>query len=140
MNHKQPAQRDLAASCVEVHAEDGNDPKRFFRVGRRQKKPNRKTLQLCSQVADTLNLALTGESGDDVLSELQVISVVPAPNTCQLLVVLAPTLVGGPDEQLVIAALAEASVRLRAEVANAITRRRAPKLLFQFVNCPLTRI
>ena len=53
------------------------------------------------------------------------ISVVPAPNASQLLVVLAPTLVGGPDETQVIAALAEASVRLRTEVASAITRRRA---------------
>lgn len=140
MSHKQPSQRDLAASCAEVDADDGNDPKRFFRVGRRQKKPDRKTLQLCSQVADTLNLALAGESGDDVLSELQVISVVPAPDASQLLVVLAPTLVGGPGENHVFAALADASARLRAEVASAITRRRAPKLLFQFMNHPLTRV
>jgi ribosome-binding factor A len=106
---------------------------------RTPRKSDRKTLQLCGQVSDTLNLTLAGDSGDDVLGELQVISVVPAPDASQLLVVLAPTLVGGPDEKQVITALAEASVRLRAGVASAITRRRAPKLLFQFVNCPLTR-
>jgi len=120
-----------------IFADGGHDP--ILTNSRTLRKSDRKTLQLCGQVSDTLNLTLAGDSGDDVLSELQVISVVPAPDASQLLVVLAPTLVGGPDEKQVITALAEASVRLRAEVASAITRRRAPKLLFQFVNCPLTR-
>jgi ribosome-binding factor A len=98
---------------------------------------DRKTLQLCGQVADTLRMVLAGDSGDDILCELQVISVVPAPDAFQLLVVVVPTLAGGPDEKQVFAKLDEASARLRAEVAAAITRRRAPKLLFQYLNHPL---
>lgn len=107
-----------------------------YRSGRR-KKSDRKTLQLCSQVADTLSLVLSGDEGDEVLGELQVVSVVPAPDATQLLVVLAPTLANGPSETVINARLAESASRLRGEVAAAITRRRAPKLLFQLVNRPL---
>lgn len=51
---------------------------------------DRKTLQLCSQVADTLNYVLSGDCGDELLQNLQVASVVPAPNSSQLLVTVYP--------------------------------------------------
>jgi hypothetical protein len=46
----------------------------------------RKDLQLCRQVAETLQLVL-GDCGDDVLRDLHVVRVVPAPDASQLLVV-----------------------------------------------------
>ncbi len=133
MKRNKPSKRDLAALCAEVRPDDGIDPKQFFRTETTRRKNDRKTMQLCSQVADTLNQFLSGESGDDVLRELQVVSVVPAPDASQLLVVVAPLLNGGPTEGIALARLDEASGRLRAAVTGAITRRRAPKLLFQFV-------
>ncbi len=133
MKHKHVAKNRYAAFV------SGVDPDDFAPqpYGSRQRRPDRKTLQLCSQVADTLNLVLPGDEGDDVLGELQVISVVPAPDAGQLLVVVAPMLSNGPSEGAVNARLAESARRLREEVAASITRRKAPKLLFQFVNRPL---
>ncbi len=101
-----------------------------------QRKIDRKTLQLCSQVADTLNQVLAGECDDDVLRELQVLSVVPAPDATQLMVIVAPAFAEGRKYAEVLCRLAEASKLLRAEVAAAITRRRAPKLLFQYIDSP----
>jgi ribosome-binding factor A len=91
-------------------------------------------LQLCSQVADTLNLVLSGECADEFLQCLQVVAVRPAPDASQLLVLVSPSSVDPvPDPVKVMQHLAVASGRLRAEVAAAIVRRRAPKLVFQYV-------
>jgi ribosome-binding factor A len=120
--------------AAELHSDDGQDPKEFFRKALPAKKTGRKALQLCSQVADTLSLVLSGECGDEVLQNLLVAEVTPAPDASQLLVVLAPT----PGSQLpaaeeVMAALHAATGLLRTAVAAAITRKRAPRLRFQFV-------
>ena len=83
----------------------------------------RKTQQLCQQVKRALNLALTGE-----ISDLYVEDVEPAPDCGRLLVhVLIPD--KRPVAE-VIAALGREGPRLRAEVARAITRKRAPELCF----------
>jgi ribosome-binding factor A len=51
-----------------------------------------------------------------------------------LLVLVAPAVEGSSlDPNTVAVKLAAAAGRLRSEVATAITRKRAPKLLFQFV-------
>jgi ribosome-binding factor A len=98
---------------------------------------DRKTLQLCRQVADTLGLVLSGECDDDILRSLRVVAVVPAPDASQLLVIVAPALA---DEALepadVLNRLASCTGRLRCEVAAAISRRRTPRLAFQFVSSP----
>ena len=49
-------------------------------------KENRKAKQLCRQVAETLDLILSGDCRDELLQSLHVISVVPAPNSSRLLV------------------------------------------------------
>ena len=139
MTRKKPSRRQLESLCADVHPDDGSDPKFFFRRGKKtrpMREPypvHRKTLQLCSQVADTLNLVLSGECADEFLQSLQVVAVRPAPNAAQLLVLVTssstdPT----PDPATVLAHLAAASGRLRAEVTAAIVRRRAPKLVFQY--------
>jgi len=95
-------------------------------------------MQLCRQVADTLGLVLSGECDDDVLRSLQVVAVTPAPDASQLLVLVAPAIVGetlSPAD--VLSRLASFAGRLRCEVAAAISRRRTPRLAFQFVAGPL---
>src|SRR5262249_31993389 len=72
--------------CGAMQADDGRDPGESFRPSRGQVVDNRKALQLCGQVADTLSPVLAGECGDDVLRSLQVIAVTPAPDSSQLLV------------------------------------------------------
>jgi ribosome-binding factor A len=99
---------------------------------------DRKTMQLCRQVADTLGLVLSGECDDDVLRSLQVVAVTPAPDASQLLVIVAPAIAGEMlDPADVLSRLASCAGRLRCEVAAAISRRRTPRLAFQFVSGPL---
>jgi ribosome-binding factor A len=94
--------------------------------------PDRKSLQLCRQVEQTLSLVLSGECNDEVLQSLLVDSVVPAPNASQLLVTVRQTSVDDPVSTLeVLERLAEYEGQLRFAVASAVTRKRAPKLLFQ---------
>jgi ribosome-binding factor A len=94
---------------------------------------SRKDLQLCRQVADTLQLAL-GDCGDDVLRDLHVVRVVPAPDASQLLVIVgsAPGELPPPPTD-VLAHLQARTPWLRGEVAHAITRKRAPSLLFEYL-------
>ena len=132
MNRKRVSRKKLQSLCAEVHPDDGSDPSEFFRPTRKQGS-NRKANQLCHQVGETLSLALSGEF-DEVLRDLRVAVVTPAPDATQLLVLVVPAVAGSDlDPDAVRAKLAAASGRLRSEVAAAITRRRAPKLLFQFI-------
>ena len=91
------------------------------------KAANRKTLQLCRQVERVLSMVLEG----DLLRDLLVQSVVPAPDSSRL---LATVIFNGPPSiptSDVVAALESARVRLRAEVAAGIHRRKTPDLCFQ---------
>ena len=90
----------------------------------------RQCLQLAAQVERTLCQVFAGECGDDVLCELRVEEVTPAPDSGHLRVTLSPT-----DDslslQVVLEHLHKAGGRLRSEVAAAIHRRKAPELHFQ---------
>jgi ribosome-binding factor A len=123
--------KDLLAGTGEVGPGDGLDP-RYDRPDSSPGVPNRKALQLCSQVAQTLAGVLAGELDDDVLRDLLVESVTPAPNSSRLLVTLQPA-PGAPahDPGVIAGRLERARDRLRAEVAAAIHRRRAPDLTFR---------
>jgi ribosome-binding factor A len=143
MPSKKPIRRPQPPLCSELHkdegfADDGVDPREFFRQGKPRQNKDRKTLQLCSQVRDALNYALGEDSGDELLAMFQVADVCPAPDAAQLLVVVFPAvqLAVPLDPADVLARLVAASGRLRAGVAAAITRKRAPKLLFQVVAVP----
>jgi ribosome-binding factor A len=93
---------------------------------------DRKTLQLCSQVAEALQLILLGECDDDVLRELMVDSVVPAPNASQLLVTFSSTSCTSMEKVAeALKRLHQAAGFLRSEVAMSIHRRKAPELLFR---------
>ncbi len=125
---------EMLAHCGEVHDDDGVDPREFFKSHRSHKKINRKTRQLCAQVADTLSLVLAGEFRDQLLHNLQVVSVEPAPDASQLAVVLGADASGTDiDVCQILDRLDGVAGWLRAEVAAAITRKRAPKLVFQVI-------
>jgi ribosome-binding factor A len=106
---------------------DGTDP-RYDRDPHRRQAPNRKALQLCSQIRDCLNMCFA-DCGDDFLRELVVESVVPAPDSRQMLVTIAaPKDFETPS---VLDHIARASGKLRSEAAAAIHRKRVPRLVFQ---------
>lgn len=98
------------------------------------RRPDRKTLQLCGQIADTLNYVLTGELDDDVLRNVYVERVEPAPDASRLMVHVAPLDANDPTPPaLMLQRLHEASATLRSEVAASIHRRKTPQLSFCIV-------
>ncbi|MGF1468720.1 MAG: ribosome-binding factor A [Sandaracinaceae bacterium] len=102
------------------------EPDRFgaTRAGR----GSRKDLQLCHQVRQALELALAS-SPDEVLEDLWVVDVAPAPDVSRLMVT-----VEGPadrDVDAVLARLEAHAATLRHEVADSIHRRRTPSLIYR---------
>ena len=94
--------------------------------------PGRKARQLGRQVAETLDAVLAGDTRDDLLRGLRVVSVVPAPDTSRLLVTVEPLPQADQvDPAALLARLEHASGWLRTEVASAVTRKRAPLLTFR---------
>jgi ribosome-binding factor A len=126
--------KQLLAHCGEIHDDDGIDPLEFFRAGRVRKTDDRKARQLCRQVAETLDQILSGEISDDVLRGLRVSDVVPAPDSSRLLVTLHVDCRAEEfDRDLIQQRLAAYKGLLRCAVAAAITRRKAPALLFNIL-------
>jgi ribosome-binding factor A len=132
---KKPASEDLRSLCAEIREDDGIDPREFFREGKGRRRVDRKTLQLCSQIADRLNYLFSSECDDELLQCLQVASVAPAPDATQVLVTVYMSLPpqGDISSNDILRRLSAEAGRIRAEVAQAITRRRAPRLLFQLM-------
>jgi ribosome-binding factor A len=125
---------DMSMYRAAIDADDGADPREFFKKEGYADRTGRKSHQLCAQVADTLSQLIGGECGDAVLQSLTVLDVAPAPDASQLLVQvgpLTPEITLTTDE--VNAALDRAAGWLRTEVAEAITRKRAPRLVFRYV-------
>lgn len=136
MKPRRISRKNLLAGCSEIGPGDGIDP-RWDRTGQDEwgKVTNRKALQLCGQIARTLACVFP-DLGDDLLRELQVQSVVPAPNSSRVLVSLEmPALSEQEDPSQVQTELYLRLERvrglLRSEVASAIHRRRTPDLLFR---------
>jgi ribosome-binding factor A len=96
---------------------------------------DRKAWQLCRQVAVTLDEVLA-ECGDGVLRGLHVVSVAPFPDASRLLVTLT-SIDDRPGEMIgagsVLEHLEHATGHLRCEIASAVTRKRAPVLVYQLV-------
>jgi ribosome-binding factor A len=131
MPFRRISQRHLLAACESIGPEDGVDP-RLSRRAAPAKVANRKALQLCGQVQRTLALVLSGESGDDVLRDLLVESVVPFPTSGRLLVtVYSATVEPAVPDAEILGRLERARGRLRCEIAAVVHRRKIPDLVFR---------
>jgi ribosome-binding factor A len=135
MKRKISGQKGTQDLCSEPGPDDGIDPRDFLRETAR-KKGGRKTLQLCGQVAKALNYALAGGCNDDVLRDLTVIAVQPAPDESRLLVTVGPSLPGPCNPAEVLAHLQRQLGKLRSEVASAIHRKKVPELTFNVAGVP----
>jgi ribosome-binding factor A len=131
MTFRKVSRKDFLAACASAGPGDGLDP-RYDRPNDPRKVPNRKALQLCGQVADTLALVL-GECGDDMLRDLLVVSVRPAPTSARLLVTVARAAGAAADAAQIAGRLERARGKLRSEVAAAVHRRKTPDLAFRVV-------
>jgi ribosome-binding factor A len=100
----------------------------------RQQGSDRKAKQLCRQVEQALQLILPS-SADEVVRNLMVVAVEPAPNTGRLqvtVVELGSTDV--TDRTIVLNQLAQANSWIRTQVAASIVRRRAPEVVFKITS------
>ena len=130
-NRKNRSGRDGLPPFVNPDFADALSGRRDDSFSRERQKDDRKARQLCRQVYQVLSLALAGECGDDVLRELTVESVEPAPNVSRLLVRVALPSAGPPLSPIkVLERLDRVRGLLRQRVARAITRKRAPELIF----------
>jgi ribosome-binding factor A len=127
MKRRKPSRRDLESLCIEPGAEDGADPREYFRV--RPNPDRRKTVQLAGQVRRTLELVMAGVSREPVLLDLIVRSVEPAPDSTHFVVIVT----GEVPESEALEALGRAASWLRSEVAASIHRRKAPLLTYRFL-------
>jgi ribosome-binding factor A len=112
--------------------EDADSEKTFLhdRAGMEFTSPKvqRKTQQFCRQVQRALNVALAERMTGDLACEVFVEHVSPAPNCGHLLVHIA--VAEGKTIIEAMQAIHNDASRLRAEVAMAIARKRAPMLSF----------
>jgi ribosome-binding factor A len=153
MRHHFPSKVRMRGLCAELGEDDGLDPhlwsRRIGRGGQARRdgsaaplhgRPvDRKACQLCRQVAVTLDEVLP-DCGDGVLQGLRVVEVAPFPDASRLLVTVAS--VDGKAEreygpETVLEHLRHASGHLRCEVAAAVTRKRAPLLVYHLAGPPL---
>jgi ribosome-binding factor A len=157
MRHHFPSKAQMRGLCAELGEDDGLDPHlKSWRTGRSwrtrraglgtglgpgpQGRPvDRKACQLCRQVAVTLDEVLA-DCGDGVLQNLRVVAAAPFPDASRLMVTVAS--VDGRTErtlgpEVVLEHLQRASGHLRREVAAAVTRKRAPLLVYRLAD-PMT--
>ncbi|QEL18011.1 ribosome-binding factor A [Limnoglobus roseus] len=117
----------------ELTPDDGQDPKQFF--DRRtqydqSRQVGRKALQLCEQVKTSLH-GILAVCADDVVRDLQVLAVLPAPHTGRLQIAVAvPSTADAVDRVTVLSHLHRVSGWIRSEVASAIHRRKTPELVW----------
>jgi ribosome-binding factor A len=131
MAHDERQRERLRALCGELQDDDGIDPREFFQPTRKRDKARHKSKQLCRQVEKTLDLVFSGETRDELLGALRIVSVTSSADSSALLVtVVADVPPNFFDRAQTEARLAKMSGRLRSEVAGAITRKRTPLLVF----------
>src|SRR5688572_10682235 len=96
---------------------------------KRRRVADHKTLRLCRQVLEALQIAGAGECGDEVLQQVFIASVNPGadPSKLEVTVELPPDV--GPLD--VFARLEKAKGLLRTLVAQPISRKTVPDLVFR---------
>jgi ribosome-binding factor A len=145
MRHHTLSSEQVHVPYAEAGDDDGQVPtmhswrqqraRRARRVESHGRLADRKAWQLCRQVAVTLDEVLA-ECGDGVLRGLRVVSVAPFPDASRLLVTLT-SIDDRPGGMIEVGSVLEhiehATGHLRSEIAAAVTRKRAPVLVYQLV-------
>jgi ribosome-binding factor A len=117
----------MLESCGEIHEDDGIDPRRYFKSKRTQQ-GDRKTKQLCQQVARTINLCLN-DCDDPIVQSMFLVGVQPAPDSSCLLLHIECD-VDNFDHGAAMLAIRSQVARLQFEISRAINRKRVPNLTF----------
>lgn len=129
---KKERDRILKQHCGVINDDDAIDPRHYFANKRKSKSKHRKAFQLCRQVSETLQMVLTGT--DPSLDGMSIVDVVPAPDARRMLVIVgidSDCVVSASDMQDKLAELQRHIPRLRSEIAQSISRRKTPQLIFE---------
>ena len=131
MSRRRQKAGEFASLAGDISPEDGSDPKDFHaKPWNQPKQASRKSRQLCAQVRNAL-IAATAACGDPAVQAARVWVVHPAPHSGRLRVVIyAPPDVG---RETMVEALARAAGHLRSEVAQVVSRKFAPELVFEVI-------
>ena len=134
MTSRKASLRAIASLCDEIGPGDGVDPRLTHGASsRKKKKEHQKNSQLCKQAEVAVQLALNG-LGDERVEGLAVVAVEADLNATRLIILLGAAREGSSiNEAEACEALATATGLLRAAVAAAIHRKRAPSLTFRFL-------
>ncbi len=116
--------------CAEFGTEDGIDP-RYLIAKQARKKTSRKDLQLCKEATRIISLVLTGETGQQLLRDLLVLSVQPE-HDGQSLSVTVGHYAADISETEVLDALKSVQGLLRTALAHALHRKHTPALSFHY--------
>ena len=119
--------RDRSRGRGEARSEANADVLFGFEADRRGK---HKDLQLCRQAHEALSAALAAV-GEDVLEDVWLVDVVPAPDAGRLMVVIETP--PGVDIEEVRETLERRIGFFRSQVAESITRKRTPTLAFRVI-------
>ena len=119
--------------CESICEDDGQDPREVHESKYdRTKNAEHRRQRLCQRVERTLRLVLT-ESVVELVRELKIESVVPGRNLSALTVNVGVPKGADRERQKVLLELLKSQQGwLRSEVATAISRKRVPRLFFQF--------
>jgi len=113
--------------CGEINEEDGLHPREWSHTKRSDVVQQRKTIQLCRQVARTLEMVL-GDCNDPIMQSIQLLDVTPNPDSsCMRIHVAVDSDVRLEEAN---AALYGQTARLQFEIARSINRKRVPNLVF----------
>ena len=115
-----------------VREGDGHDP-RFDAKDKLARETHRKQMALCQQAARAVQYTLSAEIQDNELQALELVQVVPAPNTTRLLVQLKMPKDMEADPVELAEKLNNLRSLFRSEVAEQINRRKTPELAFTVV-------
>jgi len=100
------------------------------------RKAERKERQLCRQVREAISEALAALD-DEVLSEVWIAGVEPAPDASRLVVLVEAPETAAPE--VIKERFGRVAGYLRSEVAQAISRKRVPTLLFEVLPPEVSR-
>lgn len=133
MNNQLRWKKNAAHCCAEFGAEDGIDS-RYLVTNLARKKSSRKELQLCKEATRIVSLVLTGETGQPLLRDLQVLSVQPEQDGSSVCVSVGHYAADSQvSETEVLDALKRVQGLLRTALAHALHRKHTPTLSFHYV-------
>ena len=118
---------EMLQLCGEIHEDDGIDQREYLKAHSRGRNDNRKTLQLCSQVAQTLHMVLA-DCDDPLVQMMNVTMVTPNPDGSCLRVHIVCDKPRSHEQAMI--AIEKQTARLRFEVSRSIHRKRVPNLVF----------